>query len=184
MSITLQIGYSKVNTLFATINVKQRENCSTDLIYKYRDLNYDDSELFLTNSIRSGHQNIFGVMHNFAANKINGDVFYYYLNTSAEEDYWAHKGNRFGADVTYRLMDPLYVTVSGQYTEERYIDDDPFFSEQRSDKTQQYSLVLTYKLSDRFIVYLTDDYTTNDSNLDTYEYDRNVVGLLLTYTLL
>ena len=176
--------YSKVNTLFITINVKQSKDYSTDLTYKYRDLSYDDSEMFLTNSIRSGHQNIFGLMQNFAADKLNGDVYYYYSDRGADEGYWAYKGNRLGADVTYRLMTPLYVMVSGQYTEERYRDDFPGFSEQRSDKTRQYSLVFTYKPTDRFIIYLTDDYTNNDSNLDTFQYERNVIGLLLTYTLL
>jgi hypothetical protein len=40
---------------------------------------------------------------------------------------------------------------------------------------------LTYAFTDRIAVSLTERYTRNDSNMATYDYDRNVIGLLFTY---
>jgi len=176
--------YSAAHVFYTSINIKEGENLSTDIMYKYRDLDYDNSDLFVDNAIRSGNQNIVGAKQNFNADKLDGDVYYFYNDTTADANYWAYTGNRIGAEITYQLFTPLYVTVSGQYTQEQYSEEYPGFTERRKDKTQQYSLVLTYSLSERVSIYLTEDYTTNDSNLNLFEYDRNVVGLLVTVALL
>lgn len=176
--------YSRVNTFFTNINIKEGKDLSTEVIYEYRDLDYDDTDLFASNSIRTGHQNLVGVMQNFKIKEVIANVYYYNDNTSADVDYWASRGYRLGAGFIYQVTEPLYVTVSGQYSEDRYRDDFPGFTEERRDKTQQYSIVLTYSLTDKITIYLTDDYTSNDSNLNTFEYDRNVIGLLLTIALL
>jgi tetratricopeptide (TPR) repeat protein len=176
--------YSRVHALLANIYVKEAENFSANLSYEYRDLDYDDTDLFPDNSIRTGEQNVIGVTQNFRFDKVNGKVYYFYNDTDADAEYWAYDGYRLGAEIMYQLLTPLYVTVSGQYGEERYNEDFPGLSERRKDKTQHYSLVLTYRVSDRLIIYLTEDYTSNDSNLDIFEYDRNVIGLLLTVALL
>ncbi len=176
--------YSRVNTFFAAVNIKEGNDLSTDVTYKYRDLNYDDTDLFTTNSIRTGYQNLIGVMQNFKADKLKADVYYFNDRTRADADYWAYNGYKLGADINYQAMTDLYLTVSAQYSSDKYRDDFPGFTEKRKDRTQQYSLVITYRISDKMTLYLTDDYTSNDSNLNTFEYDRNVIGLLFTVALL
>ncbi len=176
--------YSRGNTGFVSVNVKEGKGHSTDLSYKYRDLKYDDSALFTENAVRTGHQSLISIMQNFKADKLSSDIYYVNDSTDADADYWAYDGHKLGADVNYQAMTDLYLTVSAQYSSDRYKEDYPGFTEKRKDKTQHYSFVVTYRISDKLTLYLTEDYTSNDSNLDTFEYDRNVIGLLLTAALL
>jgi tetratricopeptide (TPR) repeat protein len=161
-------SYSQVNTFFTSVLIREGKEHSTDVIYKYRDLDYDDTDLFTDNGIRTGHQNLIGIMQNYEADKLKADVYYFDDRTRADADYWAYNGFKLGADINYQATEDLYLTVSAQYSKDKYRDDFPSFTEHREDKTQQY----------------TEDYTSNDSNLDTFEYDRNVIGLLLTVALL
>ncbi len=176
--------YSRVNTFFTAVNIKEGKEHSTDITYKYRDLDYDNTALFIDNAIRTGHQSLIGIMQNFEADKLKADIYYFDDRTRADADYWSYNGFKLGADINYQAMTDLYLTVSAQYSNDEYREIFPGFTEKREDKTQQYSLVITYRISDKMTLYLTEDYTSNDSNLNTFEYDRNVIGLLLTVALL
>ena len=172
--------YSVSSSYFAGINIKESDNLSTDITYKYSDLRYRDTELFTDNSIRSGYQCAYGLTQNFNINKVRGDVHYFRDCARAKEDYWSYDGDRAGASLMINIVPKLYLTIFGEYNKNRYMDDFPGEQEKRTDEMQHYTLTITYQLSDRFTAYLSDDYSENDSNLNDFEYSRNVVSIFLT----
>jgi len=183
---TLLVGnrYSGVNTYFANININENDNFSTDLISEYKDFKYRDGDLFATNSIRSGHQTTYGLKQNFRKGDLSGNLFYFSDFGRASVAYWSFNGHRLGVELTYRVSSPLFLTFFGEYAQSDYREVFPNFTEERDDKVQKYSVVLAYKITDRMALYLSDDFTVNDSNLSPFDYKRNIIGLYLTASIL
>ena len=172
--------YSRFHTLYGKVSVRETEQLSADAVYEYKDLKYWDSDLFETNSIRSGHQHTIGLKQYLYLDRLTGDVYYYGDFNRAEESHWSFNGHRLGAELTYKILPPLYVYASAEYNKRKYRDDFPGSGESRSDKMQQYSVRLTYLLSKRLAISLTESYTINESNLSIFDYDRSITGLFLT----
>jgi hypothetical protein len=176
--------YSGVNTYFANINIMENENFSTDLISEYKDFKYSDTDLFATNAIRSGHQTTYGLKQNFRKGDLSGNIFYFSDFGRASVEYWSFNGHRLGVELTYRATSPFFLTFFGEYAESDYREVFPNFTEERDDKVQKYSVILAYKITDRMALYLSDDFTVNDSNLSPFDYKRNIIGFYLTASIL
>ena len=172
--------YGGTNVVFADVAITEGEKFSTDLKYEYRNFKYWNSEIFPTNSIRSGTQNIIGVKQNYGAGSLKADLYLDGIYNRADENYWSYDGFKAGAELSYRITKPLIITVAAEYGENDYRDDYPGFSEERLDKVQVYSAILTYSYSERITVYISDDYIRNDSNIFLFDYKRNIVGIYLT----
>ncbi|VAX32437.1 hypothetical protein MNBD_NITROSPIRAE02-107 [hydrothermal vent metagenome] len=172
--------YSRFNTLYAKFTVRESEKLSTDVIYEYGSHKYWDSDIFKTNSIRSGYQNTVGIKQSLYLKRLKGEMYYFSDFNRANEGYWAFNGQRLGAELAYKIIPPLYINVSSEYNERRYRDEFPGFQKRRLDKLQQYSLRLTYLISERVNVSITESYIVNDSNLAIFDYRRNLTGIFLT----
>ncbi len=172
--------YSRFRTFYGKFSVRESEKLTADIIYEYGSHKYWDSDIFKTNSIRSGYRNTVGVKQNFYLKRLKGEIYYFSDFNRAKEGYWAFNGQRLGAEVAYRISPPLHINVSGEYSERRYRDDFPGFQEKRLDRMQQYSLRLTYVASDRMNASITESYIVNDSNLGVFDYRRNITGIFLT----
>jgi tetratricopeptide (TPR) repeat protein len=175
--------YGLIHTYFTEINIKESRSCSLDAIYNYKDNDYKDTGEFTDNSDRKGNQNIYGIRQNFAADKLKGDIHYFYDENDADVDHWSYEGQRVGALLSYRLKDPLLVKATVDFTKRDYDKDFPGLSQlkTRQDDIQKYGLVIQYVINEKMAVSLTESFTNNDSNLVEYDYDRNVIGLLFTY---
>jgi len=169
---------------FAKVNLKESENYSIDGIYEFKENHYRDTETYTTNSDRKGHQHIYGIKQNFERDELKGDIHYYYDVNNAKEDAWSYTGDNVGAVVGYRVMEPLVIKVSADFTRRKHREEYPVFDEKRVDEMQRYSLKIHYAVTDRIVVTLSESYTRNDSNLADYDYRRNIIGLLLTYGVL
>jgi len=172
--------YSRFHTYYGRFTVKEGGRSSTEAVYEYRANKYWDSGIFQTNSIRSGHQNSVGVKQNFHLKRLTGGIYYFSDFNRAEEGYWAFNGQRLGAELVCRVKTPLYLNLSGEYNVRRYRDDFPGFQERRLDRMQQYSLRLTYFLSDGISASITESYIVNSSNIGLFDYRRNMTGIFLT----
>ncbi len=172
--------YSRFNTFYGKFSVKESEKLSTEAIYEYRNQKYWDSDIFQTNSIRSGYQNTVGIKQNFYSKPLRGEIYYFSDFNRAKEGYWAFDGQRLGVKLAYKITPPLHINVSSEYNERRYRNDSPGFQERRLDRMQQYSLRLTYLISERMSASITESYIVNDSNLSIFDYRRNITGLFLT----
>jgi tetratricopeptide (TPR) repeat protein len=172
--------YGGTHVYFADISIIEGEKSSTDLKYEHRNFKYWNSKTFPTNSIRSGSQNIIGVKQNYGSGKIKADLYLDGIFNRADANEWSYDGFKAGGELSYRITSPLIITVSAEYGENDYRKDYPGFSEERLDKVQVYSAILTYSFSERFTVYISDDYIRNDSNIFLFDYKRNIVGIYLT----
>ncbi|GBE36437.1 cellulose synthase subunit BcsC [bacterium BMS3Bbin07] len=172
--------YSRFHTFYGKFTVKEGEKLSTEAIYEYRSLKYRDSDIFQTNSIRTGYQNTVGIKQNFYLKRLKGEIYYFSDFNRAKEGYWAFDGQRLGAELAYKIIPPLHINVSSEYNERRYRDEFPGFQKRRLDRMQQYSLRLTYFISERMSVSITESYIVNDSNLSIFDYRRNIAGIFLT----
>ncbi|NOY40031.1 MAG: tetratricopeptide repeat protein [Nitrospirae bacterium] len=172
--------YSRFNNFYVKFIVKENENLSTEAIYEYRSHKYWDSDIFKTNSIRSGYQNTMGIKQSFYLKRLKGEMYYFSDFNRAGEGYWAFNGQRLGAELAYKVIPPLHINVSGEYSERRYRDEFPGFQKRRLDRLQQYSLRVTYFISERMSVSITESYIVNDSNIGIFDYRRNLTGVFLT----
>lgn len=185
------IGYSFVYTIiggdlyginheyFAKVKVIEDERSSTDIIYEYTRMKYWDSALFETASIRDGYKHSVGIRQNYS-DKFNAGLYFYYDSEDTDADYWGYDGFRLGGDLSTELLPSLYAEVSAEYSERKYNSLSPSASEIRLDEVQNYSAGLTYVINKTFSLQLADSFTVNDSNLDIYNYRRNILGLFLT----
>jgi len=172
--------YSRFNTFYGKFTVKESENLSTEAIYEYRSHKYWDSDIFQTNSIRSGYQNTVGIKQNFYLKRLKGEIYSFSDFNRAKEGYWAFNGQRSGAELAYKITPLLHINVSSEYNERWYRDDFPGFQKRRLDRMQQYSLRLTYFISETMSASITESYIVNDSNLGIFDYRRNITGIFLT----
>jgi tetratricopeptide (TPR) repeat protein len=172
--------YSRVHTYFGKLIVRESDRLSTEAIYEYRDNTYLDSDLFETNSDRSGYQHTFGLKQNFYGSRLAGDIYIFSDTDRAKRNYWSHSGYRIGAEIVYKVLSSLFLNVSGEYNRRMYKDEFPGFDESRLDRMQQYSARVTYLFSKRLSVSVADTYTINDSTLSVFDYDRNVAGVFIT----
>ncbi len=175
--------YGLIHTYFADINIRESRSCSLDAIYKFKQNDYKDTGEFTSNSDRKGDQNIYGLKQNFVADKLKGDIHYFYDDNDANVDHWSYEGHRVGALLSYRLNDPLKVKASVDVSNRDYETDFPGLSQlkTREDDVQKYGLTIQYVINDKMAVSLTESFTNNDSNLAEFDYDRNVIGVLFTY---
>jgi len=173
--------YGFTHAGFAKVNLKESEHYSIDGIYEFRENHYRDTDTYTTNSDRKGHQHVYGIVQKFDRDKVRGDIHYYYDINNAKEDQWSYSSNSVGATVGYRVMEPMVVRVSADFTDRYHREEFPGFEDRRHDEMQRYSLKVHYSVTDRIIVTLSENYTRNDSNMADYDYNRNIIGLLLTY---
>ncbi len=171
--------YSRIHTYYGKVALKEGEKLSTEAVYEYRDQDYWNSDLYQSNFIRSGYKNTIGIRQNFYLNRLTGDIYYFNDSNRAREDYWAFNGYRAGAKLLYRVSSPLYVNISGEYNRRKYKEDYPGYTEKRSDRMQQYSIGLTYLISKRISLSITENYTINNSNLSIFDYKRSITGVFL-----
>jgi tetratricopeptide (TPR) repeat protein len=169
---------------FTKINLKESEHYSTDGIYEFKENHYRDTETYPTNSDRKGHQHLYWLKQNFERDKLKGDIHYCFDINNAKEDEWSYSGNNVGADVGYRITEPVVIRVSADFTRRVHREEYPRFEDRRIDEMQRYGFKIHYLVTDRILLTLSERYTRNDSNLADYDYSRNVIGLLLTYGIL
>jgi hypothetical protein len=172
--------YGQVHRPFVKLVLGADGSHATELLYEYRDQTYWNSDLYPTNALRSGYRNSLGLKQRFGRGKLSGFVFASGDFDRAEADFWSYDGFTAGADLYYRVTNPLYLFVKGEYGERHFKEDYPIFGEKREDNVQVYSLGANYQISGRIGLYISQSFTLNGSNLDIYEYDRSVTSLFLT----
>ncbi len=176
--------YSVFHSVTGKLRLLLKEGFPTEMIYTYRDNNYYNTELFENNKIRSGFRNSFGVRQDFTIGRVNGEVYCFGDYEHAEAEFWSHRGYRAGIEGSFKIVKPLAVKVSGEYNERRYRGEYPGYNKKRIDRMTELSLRLMYMLREGVEISLTETYVVNDSNLELFDYERNIVGIVLTMEVL
>jgi len=174
--------YGAIHTYFANLRIEETRIASTEVIYEYRDTKYWDTEVFETNSIRTGYKRTFGIKQNYRMDRIKCQILYYYNDKRAERRYWSYTGNKVGVRGSYKVTEPLRVSGSVEFEKRKHRGSNPntASSDKRVDRMQKYTLRLTYMINKQMAVTVSESYTRNDSNLREFDYERNIIGLILT----
>ena len=172
--------YSRVHIYQGKLKLKEGKHLSTEAIIEYKDNTYWDAPLFSTNRLRRGHTNIYGLRQNFEINKFAGNVYYFADFNRAETAYWSYDGHRVGAKLIYQIIDPLFISASGEYNTRDHKAVFIGSTLKRKDERMKVGAQITYYIiPEKLSVALTDTYTDNSSNLSNYDYSRNIVGMFL-----
>ncbi len=181
--------YGRTHTGFGKVRIPEGNSLATDFIYEYRDKTYWDTTIFPTNAVRRGHENSLGIKQHLRAGANLLTLFYMQDWERTEADYWAFNGYRAGAK-GISAFGPWHITFGGEFHQRRYRDDFPVFNKHRFDRTQQYSIGITYRITKQWGISVTETYLINESNLDAvsnpdaFDYKRNVAGIFLRWGIL
>lgn len=175
--------YSRAHSIYGKLLIPTSDTLTTELLYEYTDHTYWDTDLFLTNDVRTGFMNTIGIKERFLTDQLQGSLYYQHDRDRVDVDYWDFNGHRFGVEAA-RMIRSFTAAFAGEYQKKNYLGDFPGTVKERSDKTQKYSIGLSYPLTKKLRLTLTDTYMNNSSNLKIFDYSRNIVGIHLSMELL
>ena len=94
---------------------------------------------------------------------------------------WVNSENRFGVDVLYPIIGPLRVQGSADATFVDYKYDNTYFEMTRRDEIYSFNVALLYGIFKNTDLILQYNYWRNKSNIDLYDYTREIFGLGVEY---
>ena len=106
-----------------------------------------------------------------------------YEDNNADGSDWDYSG----AQGSLSLFAPLFslretsIRLTGEYTRRNFDNVDSSFGEIREDEEVSGTAEIIYRAGKKWDVTLSYKYTHNDSNLDFYNYRRNISSLLYRY---
>ncbi len=175
--------YSVVNTVSPEIEIPTFSNMTTSIFYKHEFRRFFDSRTFPVNSLRSGDLDATGISEKIEFMKESDLVIGYSIeNDRTETEYLDSLTHRISALFKKRIESwHLYLRV--EYLYRVYKETEPGFSEKRKEGRQEYSLNIVKDLSRYFSIYGSEIYISNNANISSYDYSRNITGLFLVVKL-
>jgi len=177
-------SYGMAHKVFARVRVLEGERFSTTGSYEYANVRYWDTDLFPSNEDRSGHRNTVECRQRFETERVDFDLVGSGDLERARRGFWSYNGFRLGAASGIRLLPSLHLGLDAGYTERRYRADDPTANRGRHDRAFDGTVMITYLLTDKIGITVSNNTTVNDSNISRYKYQRNVTGIFVTVGIL
>jgi hypothetical protein len=172
--------YGRVHELSASVRVTEAQGTSTTVEYIYGDNRFRNSENFLSNSERTGETNSGGLVQSVSlGSRISTRLGYYYSDVSTREDYRDYEGHKGFMNASLSLPLKLSVGLYGEYELRDYEEESPDYEIKREDEEYTYSLELSKGVGDSVSVSLSHTIVNNNSNVDAYEYDRSISGVMV-----
>lgn len=172
--------YSLVQTGYARLALVEGSAAITEALGEYRDNRFWNSELFTDNEGRSGNAWSAGARQAVRWGRLEARVHGLYDQDDADAEYWSSRGWRAGARLDVRVAEPLTLSLSGEYAAKDYRELAPAATEKREDRTTTCAASLNWQFTRRASATIGGSYTSDDSNLDAYTFDRTIVGIALT----
>jgi hypothetical protein len=168
------------HTLGPSVLVAEGRGFFTMLQYAFQTKDFKDTPLFLTNSERDGSNNLIGVTQYIPISSI-GTIFlnYTYDHDSADNDYWSYDGNAGELGCSLHFGRGWLLDLSGQYYHKRYRDDYPGADEERKDRMRTFTTTLSKAIDPKFDISAGWLYEKNSSNLDEFDYTREIMTIML-----
>lgn len=170
--------YSTSNLLAFRLPANLTQASQTELHASYEDKKFYDTAVFKGQTDRSGWNAAVGLGHTIMLDRRSGiAVDYTYDKNSADADWWSYAGNKIMVSALgERGAFKIFCSLS--YYDRQYEAVQPGSPEKRHDGVQEYAAGATWKAGRNWSITLSDDYTINDSNLQQYEYTRNILSLI------
>ncbi|OGW38264.1 MAG: hypothetical protein A2Y97_04570 [Nitrospirae bacterium RBG_13_39_12] len=176
--------YLSSHSISPTITIAERKGFFTTIQYNYQSKDFKNSPLFENNSERDGSNNLLRITQYIPVSRTAAlSLSYSYDNDSTDEDYWAYSGHTGNIDLRLDLGKKWSIDLSGEYYQKNYDAEYPGTGEKREDKTATFSSTLTKTFSSNFDVTVGWQYVKNRSNIDIFEYERNITTCFLRMNL-
>ena len=175
--------YSIVHQVVPTLTLKMSSSQSGNIYYAWESKKFYDTTDFPLNSDRNGSNNAAGATYRVDFNKgLGATVSYAYDRDSTSATWWSYKGQKLivGLNTEFSGLKAIFGL---SYYDKRYDDIFPGFTDKRHDQVQEYSVNLVREITRRVSVVASELYVKNRSNLDPFDYTRNIVGLFVDVTL-
>lgn len=172
--------YSVIQTGYARLALAEGAAAVTEALAEYRDNRFWDSDLFPDNEGRSGGAWSAGARQAVRWGRLEARLHGLYDRDDADEEHWVSRGWHAGARVDVRVAEPLTVSLTGEYAAKDYRAIAPAAVEKREDRTTTYTAGVNWAFSRRASATIGGSYTSDDSNLEAYTFDRTIVGIALT----
>lgn len=173
-------AYDYAHAFSPSLTLSEGKGFSTVIDYRYRYSHFMNSDLFTTNSYRTGSNNLIGITQNIpVAASIAARVGYTRDEDSTKKDYWDYSGDKVFFGLRFSMTYRFFLDFYGEYYKKDYDGVNPLSDSKRNDTSRTYSASLTKALSDRYSVTLGQLYTKNSSNIEAYDYNRLITSLFL-----
>ncbi|MDD5455153.1 MAG: tetratricopeptide repeat protein [Candidatus Ratteibacteria bacterium] len=174
--------YLEKHTIIPSLNISVASPHITQVYFQYEKFNYlidfDEDEYD-----RSADANALGVNQYFSIVDGKGyiKIGAEYKNNDAEGDDWDYYGSKIRLTVySPTPVDKMSVEIGGEQSYSNFDNEDSFFEKTRKDTYLSGWIELMYKLNDNWGVGLNYKHINNNSNIDFYEYQRNITSLFLS----
>lgn len=176
--------YLSAHSISPTVTIAEGNGFFTVLRYQYQNKDFRDSDLFVNNSERDGFNHLAGITQYFPLTRMGIlGVGYTYDHDSTDEDYWSYNGHAGNVNARLDMGKSWMLDLYGQYYRKDYKADYPGTSTSREDKMITFSTNLTKTFASKFDITVGWMYVNNDSNIDIFEYERNITTLTLRMSL-
>ena len=159
----------------------------TDLRYRYQNKDFRESDRFLNNDDRTGINHAVGLSRYwfFAKKKGNLHGGYTYDQDYTRGDDWDYQGHQFRLGAT---LPPFFLqpSLEAEVTLRRYNNPNSLSPETPREEREDTIQVYTLTLQRWFTPWLSGTvqylYNNNTSNIEAYDYDRQIVSVSVTTT--
>ncbi len=172
--------YLFAHTISPAITIAEGKGFFTNFQYKFQEKDFKNTPVFLTNSERDGSNNLVGITQYIPIdNVVTASLGYTYDNDSADKNYWSYRGNSGELGVRVDFGKGWNLDLSGIYYRKDYKAEYPDTDEKRKDTTKTCITNLTKSFDSKVDITAGWLYEKNSSNIDIYDYKREIVTFML-----
>ncbi len=174
--------YLAKHTLVPSLNISVASPNITQVYFQYENMNYlisvDEDEYDRSGSANSiGLSQYFSIVDGKGYIKIGAE----YKDNNAEGDDWDYSGSKVRLTVySPTPIQKMNVEIGGEQSYSNFDNEDSFYGDTRKDTSLSGWLEFIYNLNDNWSVALNYKHVNNNSNIDFYEYNRNITSLFLS----
>lgn len=169
--------FSEAHQTIPFITFQFLPKSATEFHFMFDNNRYYNTAVFPGNSDQTGSDRAAGFVHShrLGAGTVMSVGYDFNVN-DASRRYWSYAGHKGSLGVQSVLHDHT-MTLALSYHDQQYRHIEPGYK--RHDGVQELSAGISHPMGKIMSLNLTDLYTVRDSNIATYEYTRNIVGLFL-----
>ncbi len=172
--------YDYAHSISPALIISEGKGFSTIIEYRYRDSHFKDADLFVSNSDRTGSNNLIGITQNIPINSaISAKVGYSHDEDSTKKDFWDYKGDKGFMGIRFNMPYSIFLDFYGEYYRKDYDGINPISDSKRKDIINTYSGSATKVLTDRYSITIGHSYTRNKSSIAAYDYKRSITSFFL-----
>jgi tetratricopeptide (TPR) repeat protein len=173
--------YDYANSISPSLIISEGNGFSTVIDYRFKYARYQDDVLFENNSDRTGTNNLFGITQNIPIQaNLLARVSYSHDEEHTRRDYWNCRGNKGSAGLRFnippKILANTLIDLTGEYYSKNYEGISPSAGNERDDQAYTGTISATKQLSQNYSLTLSHLFTSNDSNIDSYNYKRSITS--------